>query len=123
MQLNGFYRFDDEGVRAHKASLIDKGKLVGFDMGRNPIQGFAHSNGHGRRSPGLPPVARQGNLVVEVTKRVARTDLEKALIEEIKKQGRPYGMIFTDISGGNTNTTTNTPQTFKVNPVMAYRLY
>lgn len=123
IQLNGFYRFDDEAVRARKVSLIDRGKLVGFLMGRNPITGFPASNGHGRRSPGLPPVARQGNLVVEVAKSVPRADLEKLLIEEIKKQGRPYGMIFTDISGGFTNTSAFAPQAFKVNPVMAYRLF
>ena len=45
------------------------------------------------------------------------------LIEEVKKQRRPYGMIFTDISGGFTNTSAFAPQAFKVNPVMAYRLY
>jgi predicted Zn-dependent protease len=123
IQLNGFYRFDDEGVRASHVPLIDKGKLVGFDMGRNPIKGFASSNGHGRRSPGLPPVARQGNLVVEVEKSVPRADLEKALLAEVKKQNRPYGMIFTDISGGFTNTSAFAPQAFKVNPVMAYKLY
>ncbi len=123
IQLNGFYRFDDEGVRAHHASLIDHGKLVGFDMGRDPIPGFTHSNGHGRRSPGLPPVARQGNLVVEAARSVDESELEKMLIDEIKKQGRPYGMIFTDISGGFTNTSAFAPQAFKVNPVMAYRLY
>jgi TldD protein len=123
VQLNGFYRFDDEGVRARRVSLIDKGKLVGFDMGRNPIKGFPQSNGHGRRSPGLPPVARQGNLVVSVEKSVPRGDLEKLLIEEIKRQKRPFGMIFTDISGGFTNTSAFAPQAFKVNPVMAYRLY
>jgi electron transfer flavoprotein alpha subunit len=53
-------------------------------------------------------------------------DLFKAvpvLIEEIKKQHRPYGMIFTDISGGFTNTSAFAPQEFKVNPVMAYRFY
>ncbi len=123
IQLNGFYRFDDEGVRAQRAPLIDRGKLVGFVMGRNPIKGFAQSNGHGRRSPGLPPVARQGNLVVEVAKSVPRADLEKLLVEEIKRQNRPYGMIFTDISGGFTNTSAFAPQAFKVNPVMAYKLY
>jgi len=123
VQLNGFFRYDDEAVHARRVSLIDHGKLVGFLMGRNPIPGFAHSNGHGRRSPGLPPVARQGNLVVEVAKSVPRSDLEKLLIEEIKKQHRPYGMIFTDISGGFTNTSAFAPQAFKVNPVMAYRLY
>jgi predicted Zn-dependent protease len=123
IQLNGFYRYDDEAVRARRVSLIDHGKLIGFLMGRNPIPGFGHSNGHGRRSPGLPPVARQGNLVVEVARSVSRSDLEKLLIEEIKKQHRPYGMIFTDISGGFTNTSAFAPQAFKVNPVMAYRLY
>lgn len=123
VELNGFYRFDDEGVRAHHVPLIDHGKLVGFDMGRNPIVGFPHSNGHGRRSPGLPPVARQGNLVVEAARSVPEVELEKMLIDEIKKQHRPYGMIFTDISGGFTNTSAFAPQAFKVNPVMAYRLY
>ena len=123
VQLNGFYRFDDEGVRARKVSLIDHGKLVGFDMGRNPIAGFPHSNGHGRHEPRLPPVARQGNLVVEAAKSVEKADLEKMLLEEVKKQGRPYGMIFSDISGGFTNTSAFAPQAFKVNPVMAYRLY
>ena len=123
LQLNGFYRFDDEGVRAHRVQLIDHGKLVGFLMGRNPIAGFPHSNGHGRRSPGLPPVARQGNLVVETTRSVPREELEKMLIDEVNKQHRPYGMIFTDISGGFTNTSAFQPQAFKVNPVMAYRVY
>ena len=123
VQLNGFYRYDDEGVRAQKVQLVDKGKLVGFLMGRNPIPGFTHSNGHGRHSPGLPPVARQGNLVVETTRSLPEADLEKMLIEEIKRQKRPYGMIFTDISGGFTNTSAFAPQAFKVNPVMAYRIY
>lgn len=123
MQLNGFYRFDNEGVRAQRVPLIKRGKLVGFLMGRNPIVGFGHSNGHGRKSPGLPAVSRQGNLVVETTKSVKREELEKMLTEEIRKQGRPYGMIFTDISGGFTNTSAFQPQAFKVNPVMAYRIY
>ncbi|MDQ3366800.1 MAG: metallopeptidase TldD-related protein [Myxococcota bacterium] len=123
VQVNGFYRFDDEGVRARRANLIDQGKLVGFVMGRDPIKGFERSNGHGRRSPGLPPVARQGNLVVEAAKSVPRAELEQMLVEEVKRQKRPYGMIFTDISGGFTNTSAFAPQAFKVNPVMAYRLY
>jgi len=123
VQLNGFYRYDDEAVHARRVSLIDGGKLVGFLMGRNPIPGFGHSNGHGRRSPGQSPVARQGNLVVEVAKSVPRTELERLLLDEIKRQNRPYGMIFTDISGGFTNTSAFAPQAFKVNPVMAYRLY
>jgi TldD protein len=123
MQVNGFFRFDDEGVRAQRVPLIDKGRLVGFLMGRNPIAGFPVSNGHGRRSPGLSPVSRQGNLVVEASRSVERSQLEQMLIAEIKRQDRPFGMVFTDISGGFTNTSAFAPQAFKVNPVMAFRLY
>jgi TldD protein len=123
MQLNGFYRFDDEGVRAQRALLVEKGVLKGFIMGRNPIQGFANSNGHGRKEPGRSPVSRQGNLVVEAARSLPEAELEQALIAEVKRQGKPFGMVFTDISGGFTNTTRFLPQAFKVNPVMAYRLY
>jgi TldD protein len=122
-QLNGFYRFDDEGVRAQRATLVERGKLVGFVMGRNPIEAGPTSNGHGRKQVGFDPVARQGNLVVTAERSVERSELEKMLIAEIKQQGRPYGMVFTDISGGFTNTSAFAPQAFKVNPVMAYRLY
>ncbi len=121
--LNGFYRFDDEGVRAQRANLIDKGVLRGFDLGRNPIKGFPNSNGHGRKAPGYFTVSRQGNLVVEASHSVENSKLFQMLLAEIKKQKRPFGMIFTDISGGFTNTSRFAPQAFKVNPVMAYRVY
>jgi len=121
--LNGFYRFDDEGVRAQRASLVRKGVLEGFDMGRNPIPGFLHSNGHGRKQLGRTTVSRQGNLVVEATKSVTDEKLHQMLLDEIKRQHKPFGLIFTDIQGGFTLTTTDLPQSFKVEPVMAYRLY
>ena len=123
IELNGFYRFDDEGVRARKVSLIQNGVLEGFVMGRNPIKGFRHSNGHGRKEPGRPAVSRQGNLVVAASRSVANEELEKALLAEVARQGKPFGMVFTDISGGFTNTSRFLPQAFKVNPVMAYRVY
>jgi TldD protein len=122
-QLNGFFRFDDEGVKAQRVPLVDNGVLVGFAMSRNPIDGFAKSNGHGRKQPGLPAVARQGNLVVEAARSVEYAELERMLIEEVKRQGRPYGMVFTDISGGFTNTSAFAPQAFKVLPVMAYKVF
>jgi TldD protein len=123
IQLNGFYRFDDEGVSARRVDLVKNGVLSDFLMGRNPIEASPASNGHGRKQAGLDPVARQGNLVVTSDRSVERADLEKMLVAEVKRQGRPYGMLFTDISGGFTNTSAFAPQAFKVNPVMAYRLY
>jgi predicted Zn-dependent protease len=121
--LNGFYRFDDEGVIAQRAMLVQEGVLKGFIMGRNPIAGFLQSNGHGRREIGRPPVSRQGNLVVEAARSVTTDELYKFLREEIRRQKKPYGIVITDISGGVTNTSRFAPQAFKVNPVMAYRLY
>jgi predicted Zn-dependent protease len=121
--LNGFYRFDDQGVRAERAALVTDGVLTGFVMGRNPIEGFPRSNGHGRHEPGLAAVSRQGNLVVEVSRSVPEAELKAMLIEQIRAQGKPYGMIFTDISGGFTQTSRFGPQSFKVEPIMAYRVF
>ncbi|HUS66367.1 MAG TPA: metallopeptidase TldD-related protein, partial [Kofleriaceae bacterium] len=123
LSLNGFYHFDDEGVAAQRATLVDKGVLRGFVMGRNPIPGFEKSNGHGRRDPGNISVSRQGNLVVETERSVTKDELMKELIAEVKRQKKPYGMLFTDISGGFTNTTRLSFQGFKVEPVMAYKVY
>ena len=89
--------------RARAPRLADRSRQAGrLPHGpRARSRASTSSNGHGRRSPGLPPVARQGNLVVEVAKSVPRADLEKLLIEEVKRQHRPYGMIFTDIRAGS----------------------
>ncbi len=121
--LNGFFHFDDEGVRAQRASLVENGVLKGFVMGRSPIDGFPSSNGHGRAEAGLPAVARQGNLVVEASQSVDKEELYKQLVDEVKAQGKEFGMVFTDISGGFTNTSTFSAQSFKVQPIMAYRVY
>lgn len=121
--VNGFFHFDDEGVRAQKVPLVDEGVLKGFVMGRSPIDGFPKSNGHGRAQPGLRAVSRQGNLVVESKRSVEKDELYKRLVKEVKKQGKDFGMVFTDISGGYTNTSTEGSQTFKVQPIMAYRVY
>jgi TldD protein len=121
--LSGHYRYDDEGVRAQRAELVQDGVLRGFVQGRQPLAGFPRSNGHGRKEPGHVAVSRQGNLIVEAARSVGRDELEARLLREIARQGKPYGMVFTEIAGGMTNTTRLGPQSFKVHPVMAYRLY
>jgi hypothetical protein len=103
--------------------LVDGGTLEGFLMSRDPIEGFSSSNGHGRKEPGRFAVSRQGNLVVAASRTVEKAILETELLAEVKRQGKPFGMVFTDISGGFTNTSRFLPQAFKVNPVMAYRVY
>jgi predicted Zn-dependent protease len=122
--LNGYYQFDEEGQPAQKVSLVEHGVLKSFLMGRSPISGFQHSNGHGRAMQGLKPVARQGNLMVESSKQVPFAELKKRLIDEVKARGKPYGLLFEEISGGFTNTRTGgLPQAFKVIPNIVYRVY
>ena len=92
-------------------------------MSRSPIQGFDHSNGHGRRQPGLEVVSRQSNLIVESSRAVPEARLREMLIEEIKRQNKPYGLYFRDITGGFTNTGRQGLQAFKVIPMMVYRVF
>jgi len=121
--LNGHYKFDDEGVPGEKVTLVDKGVLKTFLMGRSPIKDFAVSNGHGRCSPGRDPVARQANLIIESAKRVPYPKLREMLIEEVKKQGKPYGLIFDEIAGGFTMTQSVMPQVYKLLPLRVWKVY
>jgi TldD protein len=121
--LNGFYRFDNEGVRAQKASLVEHGVLATFLLGRSPTRGIVHSNGHGRRSQGNSVVARQGNLIVAPSRTVDKSTLRQMLLDEVKKQGKPYGLVFRELDGGFTMTQRFEPQSFKLLPIMVYRVF
>src|SRR5208282_2461730 len=117
------YLYDDEGVSARHVVLVDHGILKNFEMSRSPLIGFPQSNGHGRAQTGLAPVSRQGNLVVESSKQVSNGELRKMLIEEVKRQGKPFGLLIDDIAGGFTFTGRGQPQAFQVNPLVVYRVY
>jgi predicted Zn-dependent protease len=123
VDLNGFYRFDDEAVTAQRATLVDDGVLKGFLLSRSPTRGFHESNGHGRRQEGRTVVSRQGNLVVQPSVAVPVEELRRRLREEAKRQGKLYGLLFRDISGGFTNTARTGPQSFKVLPILVYRVW
>ena len=69
------------------------------------------------------PTGRQGNLIVTSSKSVPEAELRKMLIEEAKKQGKPYGLYFEDISSGFAVTTRRSPQAFQVIPLVVYRVY
>jgi TldD protein len=121
--LNGYYRYDDEGVPAGRVAVVENGVLKTFLMSRTPVPGFDRSNGHGRKQAGLRAVGRQGNLIVEASAAVPEARLREMLIEECKKQGKPFGLFFADISGGFTFTGRAIPQVFQVRPIMVYRVY
>jgi TldD protein len=123
MKLAGSYAFDDEGVPARRVEVIQDGILKNFLMSRMPIKDFAESNGHGRNQPGLMPTGRQGNLIVTSTQNVPEAEMRQKLIDEVKKQNKPYGLYFDDIQGGFTLTTRSLPQAFQVLPVIVYKVY
>jgi predicted Zn-dependent protease len=121
--LLGYYQFDDEGVPAQRVMLVDHGVLKNFEMSRSPLVGFPHSNGHGRRQIGATPVSRQGNLIVQSSKTLTNAQLRAKLIELIKSQGKPFGLLIDDIAGGFTFTGRGQPQAFQVLPLVVYRVY
>jgi len=123
VDLNGWYDYDDEGVKARPVTVVDKGVLKTFLMSRSPIQGIDHSNSHGRRQPGYEVVSRQSNLIVESTHAVSDARLRQMLIDEVKRQNKPYGLYFRDITGGFTTTARAGLQAFKVIPIVVYRVY
>src|SRR5208282_2578984 len=113
----------DEGVAGKPVKAVENGVLKSFLMSRSPIEGFDHSNGHGRRQPGLEVVSRQSNLIVTSTKSVSDAQLRQMLIDEIKRQNKPYGLYFADITSGFTTTQRAGLQAFSVMPVIVYRVY
>ena len=123
IKLAGTYSYDNEGVPAQRVQVIQDGILKNFLMSRMPIKNFDQSNGHGRNQPGLMPTGRQGNLIVTSTQKVPEAEMRQKLIDEVKKEGKPYGLYFDDIQGGFTLTSRSLPQAFQVLPVIVYKVY
>ncbi len=121
--LSGYYLYDDEGVKAQRVTVVENGILKNFLMSRSPVEGFDKSNGHGRKQAGYTAVGRQGNLIVEASKTISEEKLRELLIEECKKQDKPFGLIFKDISGGFTFTGRLIPQSYAVRPIIVYRVF
>jgi len=121
--LVGAYSYDNQGVRARRVTVVENGIFKRFLMSRSPIEGFARSNGHGRKQASRMPVARQSNLIVEASQSVSSKALKEALIEQCKKESKNFGLYFEDIQGGFTLTGRNIPNAFNVLPIMVYRVY
>jgi TldD protein len=120
--LSGAYGFDQEGVPGSRVDLIVDGTLKNFLMSRMPITNFRNSNGHGRAQPGRMVVARQSNLIVKSTKTTNDAELRRKLVEEAKRQGKPFGLYFENMLGGFTITQRGMPQSFQLLPVMVWRV-
>lgn len=123
--LNGHYFYDDEGVVAQPVTIAKKGVLTSFLLSRTLVRGFKASNGHGRCSPGWNPEARQANLFVQAdkTKQVSPQALRAMLIKEAIRQHKSYGLLFDEITGGSTCTSSVSDQTYLVHPLKVYKVF
>ncbi len=121
--LSGSFHYDDEGTKAEKVVSIENGILKDFLMSRSPVDRFPRSNGHARSQPGAKPVSRQSNLIVESKNMLSEEKLRQMLIEECKKQDKPFGLLFTEISGGSTATGRSSANAFNVIPLAVYRIF
>ena len=120
--LNGYYPYDDEGVKATDVPLIVDGVLKNFLLGRSPIEGFTHSNGHGRNSSYEDPMGRMANLIVKGNKPVSDEKLKDMLLAEVRRQGKPFGVWIEDVTGGETNTQRGDVQAFHGVPTRMYKV-
>jgi predicted Zn-dependent protease len=123
IELMGHYQYDDEGVPGRRVTLVDRGILKTFLLGRAPLPAFPQSNGHGRAESGFVPVSRQSNLVVQASRTVTSAALLTMLKDEARRQGKPFGLLFDNIEGGFTVTGRNNPNAFNVMPNVVYRVY
>lgn len=119
----GAFAYDDEGIPAQRVVAVKDGVFQNFLMSRSPIEGFPKSNGHGRRQPGLRPVSRQSNLMVQAKTTVSYDSLKALLRMECLKQNKEYGLLFDDIQGGFTFTGRTVPNAFNVQPLVVYKIF
>jgi predicted Zn-dependent protease len=108
--LGGSYKVDDEGVPAAPVTVVDKGTLVNYLIGRVPIRDFPVSNGHGRASGNGNTAPAPGNLFFRPAKTSTREELKKQLLDECRTRGLKYG-YFVDTLGP------------RLSPRMLYRVW
>ena len=121
-RLLGYYPIDDEGVPGQTVVLVENGILKNFLLSRTPINGFNKSNGHGRAAYRRAPMARMSNTIVKSKKEYPKAELKTLLIEEVKRQKKPFGLIIRKMTGGETNTSTYDFQAFSATPLVVYKV-
>jgi len=93
-RLFGHYDLDLEGVKPERVALVEKGVLKSFLLTRQPLKGFAKSNGHARLpGPFGAKAAGIGNLFVRASGGVTAAQLRAKLLDLCRERGKPYGLI------------------------------
>ncbi len=120
----GSYSYDDEGVKAQDTVLIEDGVLKGFLSTRAALKRGRHnSNGHARTKHHQRPISRMAVTIIEAKNGEPLDKLKVKLIQEIKRQKKPFGMIVYETSGGETDTTNYDFQAFSGDIAYATLVY
>jgi len=109
-KLVGSYEVDSEGVKAQDVTLVDKGILVNYLLGRQPLRDFPSSNGHGRGTPGSSPIPSLGVLMLKSAEPQTTQALNEKLKQMAAEEGEPYGYRVDTLGPGNS-------------PRLLYRVY
>jgi TldD protein len=121
-RLLGSYEFDDEGAPAQRVTLVEDGILRDFLRSRTPVEGLTLSNGHGRHAYFEDPMARMSNLFVESNDGLDEEQLVERLVDEVRRQKRPFGLYIAKVEGGETSTSRYDLQAFSGTPVLVHKV-
>lgn len=121
--LVGHYDYDDEGVPAGRVVLVRDGVLESFLATRTGISPGHRSTGHARSNYHERPTARMANLVCEADRGLGAAELKAVLLEEIRRQGAPFGIRIIEATSGETSTEAYNFQAFLGEVNLAARVY
>ncbi len=121
--LAGHYLFDDEGVAAARADLVQAGRVAGFLTSRAGIAERHRSNGHARASGAFRPMSRMGVTVLEADGGLTDAAMKRALIDEVERAGLPFGLHIKRAEGGETTTKAYEFQAFLGQVTSATRVF
>src|SRR5712671_634175 len=91
--LLGGYAVDDEGVRARKTTIVDKGNLKELLMSRRPGPDSNQSNGHGRSGFLGDAKATMSNLFFNASDTISPADLKKKFLDECRTEKLEYCIV------------------------------
>ena len=91
--LLGTYAVDEEGVKAQRAQVIEKGILLDLLMSRRPGPDLVQSNGHGRAAYLADARPLISNLFFTSTDAESPANLKKKFLDACKQSGNKWCLV------------------------------
>jgi len=91
--LLGSFAVDDEGVRAEKVAVVDKGSVKELLMSRRPGPDSDKSNGHGRSAFVNDAKPTMSNLFFASMETISPADMKKKFLDECRSEKLSYCMV------------------------------